>query len=259
MNIDFHVHGLISKRKEFNSRFLLSEIQVAKDSGIDALVLCEHYNAIEYYNIYNFLRDNYVYEGNRYIVDGVSIFPAMEVSVKGKGHVIVISERDSIIEIRKQLEYNIDRNEHIAFKELLDMADSYNAIKIGAHPCRRGHRLCKQDDELLKRLDAIDLNGKDIYRKGRELTIEELTEISDRLELNIITGSDSHTPLQLGGIYTTLNRECTTIEELRSCIREKDYSININSSLEFRVYTSKILKRYLVRLENYNKDFDFKI
>ncbi len=259
MNIDFHVHGLLSKRKEFNKYFFLNEIIFAKDSGIDAIVLCEHYNAIEFNIIHKFLQENYPYEGERYIVEGVSVFPAMEVSVKGRGHVIIISDRNSVLDMRKQLEYNIDNNDPIGFEELLDMADIYNAIKIGAHPCRKGHKLVKQDNELLKRLDAIDLNGKDIYRKGKSLALDELIALSNEIGVNIITGSDSHTPLQLGGLYTSLNKECSTINELRQCIINNDYNIEVKPSLEFRVYSSKILKRYLVRLNEYDKNFDFKI
>ncbi len=259
MNIDFHVHGLLSKRKDFNKYFFLNEVLFAKDSGIDAIVLCEHYNAVEFNTIYKFLEDNYPYEGDRYIVEGVSIFPAMEVSIKGKGHVIIITERDSILDMRKQLEYNIISKDHIEFEALLDLADIYNSIKIGAHPCRKGHKLFRHDEELLKRLDGIDLNGKDIYRKGKSVDLDELIDLSNRIGVNIVTGSDSHTPLQLGGLYTSLNKECGTIDELKECIITNNYSIEIKPSLDFRVYSSKILKRHLMGLQNYNKDFEFKI
>ena len=34
MNIDFHVHGLLSKRKDFNENFFLNEIKYAKEKNI---------------------------------------------------------------------------------------------------------------------------------------------------------------------------------------------------------------------------------
>ena len=77
--------------------------------------------------------------------------------------------------------------------------------------------------------------------------------------INIITGSDSHTPIQLGGIYTKLNRECSTINELRSCINDGNYTIEINSSLNFKIFSSKILKRYLLKSNTYDKNTEFKI
>ena len=34
MNIDFHVHGLLSKRKDFYEKFFLNEIKYAKSSAL---------------------------------------------------------------------------------------------------------------------------------------------------------------------------------------------------------------------------------
>ena len=259
MNIDFHVHGILSKRKEFNSYFFINEINFAKESGINAICLCEHYNAIEFDKIHDYLKNNYTYDGNRYIVNNVSVFPAMEVSVKGKGHVVLVSNRDSILEINKELKSYVNANEQIQLEELLDIADSYGCMKIGAHPCRRGHKLCNQPEELLRRLDALDLNGKDIYKKGEIIAKNEVMELSNKIGKNVITGSDSHTPLQIGGLYTCINKECINIEQIKKSILEGDYSIAINPTLDFKVYSSKILKRSLISSGNYNKDTDFKI
>ena len=55
MNIDFHVHGLLSKRKDFNEKFFLNEIKYAKRNSIDGIILCEHFNAISFKIIYNYL------------------------------------------------------------------------------------------------------------------------------------------------------------------------------------------------------------
>ena len=63
MNIDFHVHGLLSKRKDFNEKFFLNEIKYAKRNSIDGIILCEHFNAISFKIIYNYLEENYIYEG----------------------------------------------------------------------------------------------------------------------------------------------------------------------------------------------------
>lgn len=259
MNIDFHVHGLLSKRKDFNEKFFLNEIRYANDNNINGIVLCEHFNAINFKDIYGYLDKNFRYEGNRYIVDGVAIFPAMEVSIKNKGHVIICGDRYDILELNNILKKNMVKDNLIDFEELLDIADIYNCLKIGAHPCRRGHKLSKHPEELLKRLDAIDLNAKDIFKKGENTCKNELVELSKKIGVNIVTGSDSHTPLQIGSIYTSLEKECTTIEELRNEIKLESYSINISNSLVFKVYTSKILKRYLMASKTYDKNTNFTI
>jgi predicted metal-dependent phosphoesterase TrpH len=257
MNIDFHVHGLLSKRKDFNERFFIEEIEYARLSNLHGIIMCEHFNAINFKEIYRYLQENYKYEGDRYLVKGVSIFPAMEVSIKDKGHVVLVGSREGILEIHEKLKPHMDRENLVDFKELLDLADEYKCLKIGAHPFRRGHRLSNHPEELLKRLDAIDLNAKDIFKKGEEEVRRELGELSSRIGVNIITGSDSHTPLQLGGLYTKLDNLCCTIEELRTSIEKQNYSIKVEPSLNFRVYTSKILKRYLIGKTDYNKDMEF--
>lgn len=257
MNIDFHVHGLLSKRKDFNEKFFLNEIKYAKDNNINGIVLCEHFNALYFDMIHDYLDRSFIYEGNRYIVEGVAVFPAMEVSIKNKGHVIICGDRDDIIEIHNILKGNMVKDNLIELEELLDIADIYNCLKIGAHPCRRGHKLCNHSEELLKRFDAIDLNAKDIFKKGEVITKNELIELSQKIGVNIVTGSDSHTPLQIGSIYTSLEKDCTTIRDLRNEIKAERYSINISDSLSFKVYTSKILKRYLMSMQNYNKNTQF--
>ena len=257
MNIDFHVHGLLSKRKDFNEKFFLNEIKYAKRNSIDGIILCEHFNAISFKIIYNYLEENYIYEGNRYMIDGVSVFPALEVNVKGKGHVIIAGDRDDIMDIHKILEQYMEKENLIEFDELLDIADLYNCLKIGAHPCRKGHKLFKHSEESLKRLDAIDLNAKDIFRKGEIKAKSELIELSQKLGVNIVTGSDSHTPLQIGAIFTTLNKECITVEEIRKVIKSEEYSINISDLLPFKVYSSKVLKRYLMSTGQYNANMNF--
>ena len=108
-------------------------------------------------------------------------------------------------------------------------------------------------------MDALDLNGKDIFKKGESIARDELINLSQELGLNIITGSDSHTPIQLGGIYTSLNKECSTINELKDCITKGDYTIEINSALNFKIFSSKLLKRYLLKSGTYDKNTEFKI
>ena len=259
MNMDFHVHGLLSKIKDFNKEFFINEIYFAKSNGLNGIILCEHFNAKDFLVIYDFLEKNFIYEGDRYIVEGISVFPGMEVSIKNKGHVILAGERESIIDIYDLLKAFREKDHLIELEDLLDQADIFNLLKIGAHPCRRGHKLCNQSHGLLKRLDALDLNGKDIFKKGQSIARDELINLSQELGINIITGSDSHTPIQLGGIYTNLNKECSTIKELKDCIIKGDYTVEINSALNFKIFSSKILKRYLLKSETYDKNTEFKI
>lgn len=47
MNMDFHVHGILSKKLNFDEELFIQGINFAKNSGLHGLVLCEHFNAID--------------------------------------------------------------------------------------------------------------------------------------------------------------------------------------------------------------------
>ncbi|MPQ44000.1 PHP domain-containing protein [Clostridium tarantellae] len=246
MNIDFHVHGLISKKMHFDENIFLQGINYAKESGLDAFIMCEHFNAVYFEEIYNYLNEKFPYRGDRYLINDFSVFLGIEVSVKNKGHIILSSGRDEIIHIRKILEKNMDKNNFIELEELLNLAKEYNCLKIGAHPYRKGHKLYLHPNKYLNKLDALDLNGKDIYNKGLFIAREEVENLSKITEVNIVTGSDSHYPIQLGSLKTILKESCFTIKDIKNCIKNKEYEISISNSLNLRIFSSKIIKKCLL-------------
>ena len=128
MNIDFHVHGLLSKKSKFDEELFLQAIENAKENGLNAFVLCEHFNAKDIYSIQSYLRENYEYEYDRYIVNDFSVFIGMEIDIKNGGHVILCGNRDNIEEIRKNLEDYITKPNFIDFEELLDMGEKCEGI-----------------------------------------------------------------------------------------------------------------------------------
>ncbi|WP_055071402.1 PHP domain-containing protein [Clostridium massiliamazoniense] len=253
MNIDFHTHGLVSKRVDFDRELFLQGIEFAKEVGLDAILLSEHFNAKGFNEIYRFLRNNFDYVGDCYVVNGVFVFPALEVNIEGKGHVILSGNRDNIELVHNSLEPYFHKESFINIKELLDLADSYNLLKIGAHPFRRGQKLYMQNKEQLKRLDFVDLNAKDIYKRGLMAVREELQIFSNEIAAKIITGSDSHYPVQLGSIYTNLNKKCETIKEIKEVVEKEQYTIEMSKSFILRIKAAKYSKRsYIKQLNKYN-------
>ncbi|SFC16743.1 PHP-associated domain-containing protein [Clostridium uliginosum] len=257
MNIDFHVHSILSKKLEFDSELFLQGIEYAKESGLNAFVLCEHFNAVDLMSIYSYLRNNYKYQGDRYLVNGFSVFVGMEVDIKNGGHIIVCGNRDSILKIRERLEFHIKRSNFIAFEELLDIGEKYECLMIGSHPYRPKHKLYLQPLNLLARLDALDLNTKDIYKRGLEIVEEEVSNLSKILNIPYVTGSDTHYPIQLGTVRTCFEAECDTIKDLKECIRNKNFKIEVSKALKLKVYSAKITKNNIKKLKKNMKE-DFK-
>ena len=242
MNLDFHVHGILSKKLKFDPDLFIQGIEYAKENSLDGYILCEHFNAVDLNSTFSYLKDNFNYEGDRYIVNGFSIFLGMEVDIKDSGHIIVTGNRDSIVKIREKLEPHIKRANFIKFEDLLNLGEKYNCLMIGSHPYRENHKLYIQPEHLLRRLHGLDLNSKDIYKRGREIVELEVALLSKKLDISYVTGSDSHHPIQLGTIRTCFYNECSTIKELKEAIKNHEYTIEVSNTLNLRVFSAKVTK-----------------
>lgn len=245
MNLDFHVHGLLSKKSDFNEELLLQGIENAKDNGLDGFILCEHFNARDICSIYKYLEDNYEYVGDKYKVNDFSIFIGMEIDIKNGGHVILSGNRDNIMKVKEYLSKYSEEPNFIPFEELLDLGERYNCLMIGSHPFRKTHKLFLQPKNLIWRLHALDLNATDMASRDIECVYNEVTELSQELNIPIVTGSDSHYPIQLGSVMCSFNGEFNTIDEIKSAIKEVDYTIKISKALKLKVYSAKKIKSYI--------------
>lgn len=245
MNLDFHVHGLLTKKSNFDEELLLQGIENAKEQDLNGFILCEHFNANDIFGIYNYLEKNYEYIGDKYVVNGFSIFLGMEVDIKNGGHVIVSGNRKKLLEIRNLLDKYTEKPNFIEFDELLNMGEKYGCLMIGSHPYRGEHKLHLQPKELLSRLHALDLNATDIFKKGLELTRMEVEALSIELGIPYVIGSDSHYPIQLGSVRTTFEGDFETIDEIINAINRKNYKIYVSKALDIKVFSAKITKKYI--------------
>ncbi|WP_404987811.1 PHP-associated domain-containing protein [Clostridium culturomicium] len=249
MNLDFHVHGILSRKSCFNEEFFLLGIENAKEQGLDGFILCDHFNAENIDQMYKYLEENYEYEGDRYFVNGFYVFLGIEVNVKNGGHVIVSGNREDIYEIKDVLiAYSVKPN-FIPLKELLNLAESHNCLTIGCHPYRGSHNLCLQSKEELKRLDALDLNAKDIFNRGKSQAEAEVKALSEELEIPFVTGSDSHFPMQLGSVKSIFEKEFLNVMEIKVELKLRNPGIYVSPALDLKVFSAKVAKRYIKKLE----------
>ncbi len=248
MYIDFHTHVKLSKKTKFMPDYFAEMMREAKESGLTAIAMTEHFNTLRYTEIYDYLDAHYSYEEDYYNIDGLKLFPGLEVDVKEIGHILIIGKRDDILAIHSALENHMEDGSFIAINELLNLAEGYDVIKIGAHPFRKSTPLYQHDPEQLKRLDAFDLNGKDLYSQGEEQYIEKIKPFAENLRVPIVGGSDTHQFLQYGCIMNKLKLECHTIRDLRSCIIQGKYSVEISPSLPIKVKSAKLAKKLMKQM-----------
>lgn len=248
MNIDFHTHVKISKKSEFLPEYFREMVKEAKAAGLDAIALTEHFNTLNFLDVYNYLDDHFLYKEDYYEVEGLKIFPGMEVDVKEVGHILLISRRESILSIFNELKPHLNEKNFIPFADLMDLAESFETIKIGGHPFRPSTPLTQHNPNQLKRLDALDLNGKDLHSIGMELNQENVYRFAEELGLPVVAGSDTHQYLQYGSVMNKLDVSCSTISELKKAIENKAFSITIAPDLHLRVRSASLTKKLIKEL-----------
>lgn len=75
MKIDLHTHVKISKKSEFSPDYFTTMLKEARDAGLNAIALTEHFNTQNFLDVYSYLDRHYAYIEDYYEVEGIKIFP----------------------------------------------------------------------------------------------------------------------------------------------------------------------------------------
>lgn len=248
MNIDLHTHVKFSKKSDFLPDYFKKMVREAREAGLDALAMTEHFNTSSLEAVYQYLDEHYDYTADYYDADGLKIFPGMEVDVKEVGHILLISSRENIGRMFSVLKHHLAKEQFLPFSKLMDLAEAYHVLKIGAHPFRPATPLTHHDPNQLKRLDALDLNGKDLYSLGIDTCKQKVYPFAEKLGLPVTGGSDTHQYLQYGTIVNSFAESCSTIDELRQAITDGKYRITIAPDLRLKVKSATIVKKLMKQL-----------
>lgn len=248
MRIDFHSHVKISKKTDFMPEYFQEMMKEAREAGLTGIAMTEHFNTRRYKDIYDFLDKQYRYVNDYYLIDGLKLFPGIEVDVKEIGHILLIGNRKDILSIRSLLETNTREENFLSFDKLMDIAEHYEVLKIGAHAFRESTPLYHLKEDQLKRLDALDLNGKDLYAQGQNVYRDKLESFAEKLGLPVVGGSDTHHFLQYGSIYNELSNECDSVEQLKSSIASGQYKIHISENLALKVKAASLTKKWMKKV-----------
>ncbi|VTR59575.1 putative hydrolase [Actinobacillus pleuropneumoniae] len=253
MKIDLHTHAKLSKASDFSKNYYEEMIREALVNGLDALALTEHFNTRHFDEVYRQLDSMFPYNGEYYDAGGLKIFPGMEVDIRETGHILLIGQKEFILEIRRRLDGYTEKGAFIPFDDLMDLAEAFPLLKIGAHPFRESTPLHHLTRSQLSRLDAFDLNAKDMYQYGSEANQDQVQRFAAELGKPVTAGSDTHQCLQFGSVYNELQMPCESADELKSAIMQGAYKLHVSDSLPIKVKASVMLKKLMkeiIRLQS---------
>ena len=105
MRLDFHTHGKLAKKLPFSTAYTDWLFGEARRAGLDALCLTEHFNTLQFDELYRHLssvsrREEDVLE----LENGLRVFPGMETDVAEGGHILSIGPLEAILELNHRLE-----------------------------------------------------------------------------------------------------------------------------------------------------------
>lgn len=244
MNIDFHTHGKLAKKLPFSSCYTHLLFQEARAAGLDAICLTEHFNSPGLEELYEFISNTYERVEDCFMVEGLKVFPGLEIDVQEGGHILAIGAFEKILCLNAELEAFRDSSGFIPFADLIQLTKSRNILIGGAHPFRAGSHLSRMGRNQLKQLNFLDFNGKD-YALGHETAREEILNLSSRLGIPVLAGSDTHQALQYACVWNVFEKDTTSLMTLQQMIEEGRYVIRISESIDHQVKSAGQLKKAL--------------
>lgn len=254
MKIDCHTHGKLAKKLPFSTTYTNWLFEEASKAGLDVICLTEHFNTLGFDEIYHYLEENYERIGDSFKVGSLRVFPGMEIDIAEGGHILAIGKASDILTLNLELTPYKEKESFIPFKNLLELTKNCPLLLGAAHPFRAGSHIPSLPLEELKKLDFIDLNGKDVANKPIE-TPNEIAAFARQLDLPVLAGSDTHQSVQYGCIYNTFKQTCYTIEELKAELKKDAYKITIAHTIDLQVETAGMVKRALKEIHALGGDY----
>ena len=255
MKLDFHTHGKLAKRLPFSTQYTDWLFGEAKEAGLDALCLTEHFNTLQFDEIYGYILKKSRREGDTLVLEnGLRIFPGMETDIAEGGHVLTLGRAEDILELNRRLALYKTPGRFLPFEKLMDLFREYDVLVGAGHPFRAGGHIPELPEEQLSRFDFLDLNGKDVA-EDRERTERLTYGLGEKLGKPVIGGSDTHQAVQYGCICTDFEEEAATLPELYRQMKAGTYRILISDQAHFQVKTAGILKRALKEIHALGGDY----
>jgi len=234
--IDTHTHPKISKHFAFDPRSVVRMVKMARRVGLDGFALTEHFHGRDFWSIYKHLFRMYPSERGVFWADGIAVIPGAEVNIREGAHVIVLGEVSELRRLDRAFPHALSDGYEPGLREFLDVTDDLDLARIGAHMFRPCKELGKFSPVDLRRLHALEVNGKDF---GTELM---LLVQARALGLPIVAGSDAHHWLQLGVRHSLVHTDELTAHAVIKTIKEGLTGYGVGAYTPLRVKAAKSFK-----------------
>ena len=255
MRLDFHTHGKLAKKLPFPTAYTDWLFGEARRAGLDALCLTEHFNTLQFEELYRYLSSVSRPAGETLqLENGLRVFPGMETDVAEGGHILSVGPLEAILELNRRLEPHKAKENFLPFEKLMDLFDEYPVMVGCGHPYRAGGHVPEQPEQQLRRLSFLDLNGKDLALD--RFRTEALTyTLGQKLGIPVVSGSDTHQAVQYGCVTTVFEKDCFSTAQLLEEMQAGRYQIHLAESAAFQVRTAGILKRSLKEIHALGGDY----
>ncbi len=255
MYIDFHTHGKLAKKLPFSTVYTDWLFAEARKAGLDAVCLTEHFNTMQFSDLYGYIMKKYERRGDCFLTpQGLRIFAGMETDIAQGGHILTVGIPEEIMELNRRLEPFKEKGKFLPFDELMDLFSKYRVLVGAAHPFRAGGHIPELPFESLKRLDFVDLNGKDVA-ENEDLARKRTETFAEMLQIPMVGGSDTHQAVQYGCIRTEFDRTADTVEELGRMMKAGGYTVSVAESAAVQVKAAGVLKRALKEIHASGGDY----
>ena len=124
MRLDVHTHGKLAKKLPFSTTYTDWLFGEARRAGLDALCLTEHFNTLQFGDLYRYLTAVSRRVGDCLeLANGLRIFPGMETDVAEGGHILSIGPLEAILELNRRLEPHKEKETFLPLADLLDLLE----------------------------------------------------------------------------------------------------------------------------------------
>ena len=121
MYMDFHTHGKLAKKLPFSTVYTDWLFREAQSAGLDALCLTEHFNTLQFDELYSYILSSGVREGDSIVLEnGLRIFPGMETDIREGGHILSVGPAEAILELNHRLEPYKEKEKFLPSKNELN-------------------------------------------------------------------------------------------------------------------------------------------